>query len=300
MERTLKILIIIVVLLNVGLWLNSRRLKPPVAVEQPVPIKTVAIAAPPPRVVASDPIRTLPKLPALPSPRASGGLGIPPKPDGNIIEFRVVDGLAIAYGDVILGRPDSGAEGVRGRYEAPTPQLWDRPEIPYLINPSLPNPKRVEQALDYLRQHTPVNFVPYQGQRDAVIFEPGPQHCYSQLGRVGGLQSIKLADGCQWPEILHETMHALGFVHEQSRPDRDQYLEVLWQNIDEPFKPQFAVVPDTFLEDHQGFAVRLSFHHALRADGFRVGPRPGDHETHGCGANRAGHQRAQRGGHSKA
>ena len=198
-------------------------------------------------------MKTIPKLlSGTPRPQQSG-LAVPQKPDGNVIEFKVVDGLAIAYGDIILGKPEAGTtEGVRGHYEAATPQTWDRPEIPFLISPELPNPKRVEQALDYLRQHTPVNFVPYQGQRDAIVFEPGTHQCYSQLGRVGGLQSIKLEPGCRWIEIMHEIMHALGFIHEQSRPDRDQYLEVLWPNIDEQYKSQFAVVPETFVDTIKG------------------------------------------------
>jgi len=42
----------------------------------------------------------------------------------------------------------------------------------------------------------------------------------------------------------HELMHALGFYHEQSRPDRDNYVKVNYQNIDSTAVFNFDKVKD--------------------------------------------------------
>ena len=70
--------------------------------------------------------------------------------------------------------------------------------------------------------------------------------CYSSVGRVGGRQYLSLGSGCHdVGSAMHEILHALGFYHEHMRADRDQYLTINWQNIENGMKDQFQKVPES-------------------------------------------------------
>merc|ERR1719186_1026603 len=72
------------------------------------------------------------------------------------------------------------------------------------------------------------------------------QGCWSYFGRQGGQQVVNLEiPSCATKDtIFHEIFHALGKVHEQSRPDRDEHVEVVFNNIEEGQAHNFEIQPN--------------------------------------------------------
>lgn len=108
-------------------------------------------------------------------------------------------------------------------------------EVPYTVSSSFSSSDKqsIENALRAFPSKTCIRFVPRQNQVDFISYEPR-DGCWSSLGRVGGQQKVSLQmDGCVYFGVIqHETLHALGFQHEQTRSDRDQYVTINWRNID--------------------------------------------------------------------
>ena len=158
------------------------------------------------------------------------------------VSFKVEDGLAVVDADIVLGEPAAGSPET-GYAAAPKLRLWESSRIPYYIQPSFEDPQRVLTAISMFLG-TAVNLVPYQeGDEDVIVFENGPKDCRSYLGKVGGKQPIWLAGNCGPREIAHEIMHALGFIHEQNRSDRDKYVLVNHDNIEQGAEINFELFP---------------------------------------------------------
>lgn len=175
-------------------------------------------------------------------------------PSGDLVLTQVFiepdHGWLIAHGDIIVsdGSDLDQIQSGKKTLILPKPQLWPNSTVPYSFESSLlpEQKKEIARAINYLQDATPIKFVKRIDQRDYVAFAKGTENCYSNLGRIGGKQFIKLSPGCSKNKIVHEIMHALGFFHEQNRADRDDYVEVLWENIDESNWPNFQIIEDTF------------------------------------------------------
>jgi hypothetical protein len=177
-----------------------------------------------------------------------------PKPPKGTIPFEVHDDLVVAYGDILLGKPTREDFPERGYIEAPPLHAWPKNEIAYSFEANFPNPDRVNRVINYFNEFTPVKFVPYSGsQQDSIVFaRTSVQLCLSYVGRISGHQPIYLDDRCGEREIMHELMHALGFIHEQSRPDRDSFVRINWAAIQEDKQSQFDIAPPLYGDMYKG------------------------------------------------
>lgn len=76
--------------------------------------------------------------------------------------------------------------------------------------------------------------------------------CQSRVGYQGGMQIIDLGVGCLTEGVgkaEHEVLHALGLFHEQSRPDRDEHVTIIWGNIRNDMLMNFVTQNNIDLSD---------------------------------------------------
>ncbi|KAL8620849.1 hypothetical protein ACOMHN_047020 [Nucella lapillus] len=111
-------------------------------------------------------------------------------------------------------------------------QTWVNRTVPFLMQGLDHDDQfKVLRAMEEIMNTSCVRFVPRTKETDYInIVKAGG--CFSPVGRTGGKQSLYLAANCYYHGvIIHELMHALGFWHEHSRPDRDSYISIMWDNI---------------------------------------------------------------------
>ena len=113
--------------------------------------------------------------------------------------------------------------------------LWADGMIYYTFHKSVSSKFKtdINRAISTLETLTCLQFRRRRNQRDYIVFSARKNAgCSSYIGRKSGRQTIDLGPGCEdQATILHEICHALGMWHEQSRPDRDNYVQLLKDNI---------------------------------------------------------------------
>ncbi|TAE17409.1 MAG: hypothetical protein EAZ95_06520 [Bacteroidetes bacterium] len=117
---------------------------------------------------------------------------------------------------------------------------WKGGILPYTIEAGHPRTADIITSIEYVNSKTNVKLIPRTNEQDYAIFTfKYPNSCHANIGKIGGAQYINIGTNCALMSITHEICHTLGFYHEQSRNDRDQYVEILWENIEKDKQGNF-------------------------------------------------------------
>lgn len=212
----------------------------------------------------------------------SAALYLPGSATRSLVKYQAVDGLAVMEGDIVLGP----THALNQRYGAPRLQqgvrsavvmadrsyLWPDGVLPYQIDSSAASRRAdIDWAIEHLST-TPLKLRPRtSSDKDYVVFSDRSSGCWSELGRIGGAQTIQIEPDCSRGSIVHEILHAAGFMHEQTRADRDKHVTVVWDEIDPGKEHNFEQRPD-LLQDIGDYDYDSILHYSAYAFSRRGNP----------------------------
>ncbi|XP_069344487.1 meprin A subunit alpha [Eulemur rufifrons] len=160
----------------------------------------------------------------------------------DISEINLASGLDLFQGDILLKNSRNALRDPSSRWKFP---------IPYILadNLELNAKATILYAFEMFRLKSCVDFKPYEGESSYIIFQQY-SGCWSMVGDQQVGQDLSIGQGCDYKAIIeHEILHALGFYHEQSRTDRDDYVNIWWDEIISGYEHNFDTYNDSFITD---------------------------------------------------
>ncbi|XP_011057337.1 PREDICTED: high choriolytic enzyme 1-like [Acromyrmex echinatior] len=120
---------------------------------------------------------------------------------------------------------------------------WSDGVIPIVVDGDFDEKghEHIHQAINEFKKYTCIEVKARTNEDNYVKISSDYSGCWSEIGRKGGEQKMNL----QIPEclgkgvIMHQFMHVAGFSHEHTRSDRDNYVKINWENIQEDAKRNF-------------------------------------------------------------
>ncbi|KAM3876217.1 LOW QUALITY PROTEIN: meprin A subunit beta-like [Diretmus argenteus] len=161
--------------------------------------------------------------------------------DWDIFSINEEAGLDLLEGDIEMDELNVRNSIIGDKYR------WPR-TVPYYLEDSLEmNAKGVIlKAFDQYRLKTCINFTRWTREENYISVYKG-SGCKSPVGNLReGRQRLSIGEDCDHlGTVEHELLHALGFWHEQSRADRDDYVNIMWDRVEAGNEGNFNKYSDT-------------------------------------------------------
>lgn len=134
-------------------------------------------------------------------------------------------GRDVYEGDILESPP-------AGPTRAGSPPWWPDFVVPYAIDPGLPDPHQVGEAMDHWQRTTRFRFVERTTHNAAAypdwVHIRTDRSCTAHVGRRGGRQLLTLSPDRTLGNTIHELGHSVGFWHEPAAEDRDVFVTGSW------------------------------------------------------------------------
>lgn len=129
------------------------------------------------------------------------------------------------------------------------------------------------QGMKYIESVSCIRFFPASNTTVGYVkFVAESTGCTSNVGYLGKMQKINLqlydvGKGCfQRGKIWHEILHTLGFYHQHSATDRDDYILVVQENIADGSERFFNKFESTVITDFDvGYDYESIMHYGPKA-----------------------------------
>uniref|UniRef100_A0A1B6E272 Metalloendopeptidase n=2 Tax=Clastoptera arizonana TaxID=38151 RepID=A0A1B6E272_9HEMI len=152
-----------------------------------------------------------------------------------------------------------------------TDKMWPKGIVPYYISEDEFDEEEIDiikNAVKEIEEETCVKFRDYKkDDDDYVVVKGDAEGCWSFVGRKHGGQILNLSEKCvRHGVVVHEFLHALGLYHQQSAPNRDDYVTVNWDNIEPDHKHNFDKYNTSTVTDYGvGYDYNSIMHYSSHA-----------------------------------
>ncbi len=191
-----------------------------------------------------------------------------------------INGVAISEGDIIFGDAkkyfnDTKSRTALGLSNYVYGTVWPNGLVPYRISNQLSTSaeEKVRAAIAAWNATGAVTMV----ERTQATASAYPNYidfvnadqCASWVGfQNDGAQSIYTGDKCSEGSMIHEIGHAMGLLHEHTRPDRDSFVQINWNSISTDKTHNFDILADAIpLGDYDYSSIMHYGTHFFSSDG---------------------------------